>query len=111
MDTTAIEAMRARIGKAHSIVHELCDGTRRWTMSIPAREDYDPDLVISAALRDADDLLDQNAELQRQLEEARSKVWKEAIAVVWASELPPEQEQWTRSAIVDALEAASKEEA
>ena len=37
--------------KAHKMVADLCHGTRDWIMSIPADEERDPDLVISAAIR------------------------------------------------------------
>jgi hypothetical protein len=40
------------------MVSALCDGKRDWIMSIPARPDHDPDLVIGEALRVADDLYD-----------------------------------------------------
>ena len=43
----------AKIDAAQKVVNELCDGTRTWTLSIPARVDHDPDLVISAALEAA----------------------------------------------------------
>ena len=47
-----IEALEARASK---MVHDLCRSRadaqhREWLMSIPARPDYDPDLVIGAAL-------------------------------------------------------------
>lgn len=38
------------VDQARQIILELCEGKRRWTMSIPARVDHDPDLVISRAL-------------------------------------------------------------
>ena len=38
---------------AHKVVVELCNGTRTWTMSIPANVDRDPDLIIGGALREA----------------------------------------------------------
>jgi hypothetical protein len=40
----------AQIGRASRVIAELCDGTRRWTMSVPARPDDDPDLILSKAL-------------------------------------------------------------
>jgi hypothetical protein len=44
----------AVIRRAHDMVSALCDGSRDWIMSIPARPDHDPDLVIGEALRVAD---------------------------------------------------------
>lgn len=40
-----------KIGKAHEKVSALCSGDERWTMSVPVRQDYDHDVVISDALR------------------------------------------------------------
>ena len=50
---------KTKIDAAHRMVSALCQprgsaGTREWIMSIPARPDYDPDLVISAGLRAAE---------------------------------------------------------
>lgn len=39
------------------VVNALCDGSQRWTMSVPARVDSDPDLVISDALMAAREAL------------------------------------------------------
>lgn len=44
------------IQKAHDMVSAICDGRRDWIMSIPARPDSDPDLVIGTALSVADNL-------------------------------------------------------
>jgi hypothetical protein len=38
---------------ALDMVAALCSGEREWMMSIPAREDHDPDLVIGGAIRRA----------------------------------------------------------
>lgn len=55
-----------KIAKALLVVAQLCDGTKRWTMSVPARPDSDPDLVLSDALRDAAALLrTQHAAIER----------------------------------------------
>lgn len=43
------------------MISDLCNRRRRWTMSIPARPDHDPDLVIGDGLtagREAEDLLE-----------------------------------------------------
>lgn len=52
-----LDAIRARIDRAHDKVSALCSGKERWVMHIPAQPDHDADLVIGAALRDADALL------------------------------------------------------
>jgi len=57
------EGVFEKIETAQKMIGDLCHGGRKWTMSIPARPDYDPDLVISAALAAA------NAELARLREE------------------------------------------
>lgn len=51
-------AVRKRCEAAMQMVSDLCQGRRNWTMSIPARPDYDPDLIISAALADIPKLLE-----------------------------------------------------
>ena len=37
-------------GKAHEVIHDICDGRAKWTMSIPANEDTDSDLILANAL-------------------------------------------------------------
>lgn len=54
MKTTVIA--KQAINTAMEMVSALCqpkgtEGARNWTMSIPARRDYDPDLVIANGLR------------------------------------------------------------
>lgn len=51
-----LDAIERRLDAAREKVGALCHGDR-WTMSIPAREDYDSDLIIGAALRDAHKML------------------------------------------------------
>ena len=51
-----------KLTKAHELVVALCAprgtrGAREWIMSIPARPDYDPDIVIGEAIRLGMDLL------------------------------------------------------
>ena len=41
------------IDKALQVVADLCEGKQKWTMSVPARPDSDPDLIIAAALSNA----------------------------------------------------------
>ena len=52
------ESAKQAIEDAMDMIHNLCkpkgsEGARNWTMSIPARRDYDPDLVISCGLMTA----------------------------------------------------------
>ena len=44
--------MQTRCLKAVGIVGALCGGRQKWIMSIPARPDVDPDLIIKDALDD-----------------------------------------------------------
>ena len=55
------------IEKAQRMVSELCAGRRTWIMSIPARPDYDPDLVIGQALHDARTLIEEQAAQHRRV--------------------------------------------
>lgn len=54
-----MEDWKEKVEAAHHMVAALCQprgskGAREWTMSIPARRDYDPDLVITAGLCSAE---------------------------------------------------------
>lgn len=40
----------AKIDRAYDVVSALCEGKREWLISIPARPDHDPDLIIGDAL-------------------------------------------------------------
>ncbi|HXE63196.1 MAG TPA: hypothetical protein VN519_06620 [Bryobacteraceae bacterium] len=67
MTTTSAEELQLedvlrRNDAAHKMVSDLCHGRRDWVMSIPAREDYDPDLVIGASLRDIPEVLSEPLE-------------------------------------------------
>lgn len=37
--------------RALDVINDLCQGRRRWVMSVPARPDEDPDLVLASAIR------------------------------------------------------------
>lgn len=50
-ETVAPDVLEREYKAAQQMVSDLCNGRREWLMSIPARPDYDPDLVISSALR------------------------------------------------------------
>lgn len=67
------DEVKQSIEKAHQMINDLCHQRRSWVMSIPARPDYDPDLVIGKALRDAEELIKQ---LERELDEARGLLEK-----------------------------------
>ena len=44
--------------RAYRAITDLCSGKLRWEMRVPAEPDHDPDLIITAALRDADLIAD-----------------------------------------------------
>ena len=72
-----LDAMEARGEAAHKLVCDLCRprgaaGAREWMMSIPARPEYDPDLVIGAALSDIPALIAYVRKLEAVAEAARS---------------------------------------
>jgi hypothetical protein len=77
-----------KIRRAMDMVSALCNGSREWIMSIPARVDHDPDIVISEALREAREYI---ATLTRERDEAREEregAYRERNQVVaWASRL------------------------
>ena len=63
MDAAHKSAILDRWERANAMVDALCQphgtaGSREWLMSIPARPDHDPDLIISSALADVPALLD-----------------------------------------------------
>lgn len=62
--TDRLDEIRKRHEAARLMISALCkpkgsEGARRWVMSIPARPDHDPDMVIAASLRDIPDLLEE----------------------------------------------------
>jgi hypothetical protein len=62
------EQLDAEYLAARQMVSDLCNQRRDWVMSIPARPDYDPDLVIARAL---DDLHAELARVTAERDEAR----------------------------------------
>ena len=75
--------VKRKIDNAIKLVSDLCKprgsaGAREWIMSIPARPDYDPDIVISDALYSASTeitrLTKQLAESQRQNAELQEAI-------------------------------------
>lgn len=57
-----LDEIRARQEKADKTVVDLCQGEIKWRMSIPARPDSDPDIVIMDSLCDIPKLI---AEIER----------------------------------------------
>jgi hypothetical protein len=53
-----IQEAQNKIDKAWRMLQSLCSGKVRWHMSIPARPDSDPDLVIADGLHAGKELLD-----------------------------------------------------
>ena len=62
-------ALGQLLDKAHRTVAAICNGTRRWTMSVPARPDEDPDLIIAGALGKSRAMLADYDELERKVRE------------------------------------------
>lgn len=58
-------SVRERIETAMNVVSDLCQGRRKWLMSIPARPEEDPDLIIADALRSAN----------KEIDELRQMLW------------------------------------
>ena len=72
VETADVEAIHQRLQRATAMVSSLCrprgtEGAREWIMSIPARPDHDPDLVIDASLRDVRHLLAENEILRTEI--------------------------------------------
>jgi hypothetical protein len=63
-----------KIEQARQVVNALSEGTLRWTMSVPARPDSDPDLVIAGALQSALEVISalSSAETAEPIAEVRS---------------------------------------
>ena len=73
------ERVRARYEQACQMVADLCKPRthpehRDWTMSIPARPDYDPDLVISDSLEDIPKLLERVEAAEARAERAEAEL-------------------------------------
>lgn len=60
-----LEGIKRRHKAARDMVTNLCEGRRQWIMRIPAEPDYDPDLVICAALADIPKLIEEVRELRK----------------------------------------------
>lgn len=59
--------VKERLEAAMKMVSDLCNKSKEWIMSIPARPDIDPDLVIAASQRDCKYLIERVEELERKL--------------------------------------------
>lgn len=88
------------IRRAMDLVSALCDGSREWIMSIPARVDHDPDIVISEALREARDHIDT---LTRERDEALAMLGWTKESSLWQAAAAANQEVGHLRAERDAL--------
>jgi len=52
-----LKAIEERCEKATKMISDLCHQRTRWVMSIPARRDTDPDLVIGDSIQDNEALV------------------------------------------------------
>ena len=77
--TLDLEAVEAQIERANGAVRALCHGEQRWTMSVPARPEEDPDLVIGQALHAAERLVVECRRLREREAEAR-RIIEQALA-------------------------------
>lgn len=66
--------IKARYDAATQMVSDLDQRKREWIMSIPARRDYDPDLVIAASLADVPRLQEQLRVAREALMVARTRM-------------------------------------
>jgi hypothetical protein len=64
---TEADKIRGRYEDATAMVSDLCHRRRTWTLSVPADEQRDPDLVISNSLNDIPDLLSRIDRLEAML--------------------------------------------
>jgi len=71
MPNLDLEALKADYEKARQTISDLCHQRKRWIMSIPARPDYDPDLLIGAAIGHGKTLIDEVERLRWELAKAK----------------------------------------
>ena len=76
---------------AHLMVSSLRRGERRWIMRIPANVDDDPDLVIEAALSDADKLISALKVIRMHLRAIRAYYRDPESVLVNAQDMTPEE--------------------
>lgn len=104
-----------KLEKAHAMVSALCKrrgdpDAREWLMSIPARPNYDPDLVIGEGLRVGDRLLTENESLTNQLATATERIVELEATLdgdPHQTATPEQRQMWRRSAVryADKVEA------
>lgn len=70
-----LDAIEKRREAADNLNAQLCDGTRRWVMSIPARPGYDPDLVFSDTAKDTERLVAALNEARKRLRETNTNLF------------------------------------
>lgn len=68
------EKLRERIEAAHRMVVALCKREREWMLSIPANPQRDPDIIIGDGLRAGRHALARAETLQRERDEAVTKI-------------------------------------
>lgn len=68
-----LKAIEERCEKATKMISDLCHQRTRWVMSIPARRDTDPDLVIGDSIQDNEALV---AWAKRAKEVIKRRRWK-----------------------------------
>lgn len=64
-----MEPTKERFEQARKIIRDLCHGRRKWEMSIPARPDDDPDLILGGLLHDCATAIAGEGERSRLLRE------------------------------------------
>ena len=104
MTEEKLSEIEARKTAAFDMVISLCKnrdeyGRRDWIMSIPARPDYDPDLVIGSSLHDIPDLI---AALREERERSAKAI---ALLNAMVNHLTTQQEIEDAQAMVAAAKA------
>lgn len=79
MTTPDPDTLSRLLTRGRAMVRDLCKregepGWRRWTMSIPARPDHDPDLVIAAALAAGEEAVAELARVKGERDRLRDLV-------------------------------------
>ena len=100
-----VEQLRQRVAKARQCVADLCEGRRRWTMTVPVDLDRDPDVIITDALRDVDALLDIAEAAQRHHYHVNDE-WARLAAMRPQDPVPWERWEAIRERLLDELAAA-----
>lgn len=70
------EELKAKVEKAHQVIHDLCQGKREWIMSIPADRDGDPDLILNDTLMLLEERVKQLEEENTRLKGLLPDCWK-----------------------------------